>query len=113
MRVVALGTGVRLFLTSILGCPFPGPLSVGAKLPVIVNEAVTTSTKLFGEARHNCRIVIGCILVAVYDMVTIVAALIIAMVDNDIGMGKTGVAGLVASRNGHPICMAYMAVADY
>ena len=86
---------------------------MGSNQPILVDKSVTTFAHLLGCLGHNVRAIVGDIFVAIIDLVAIVTAVVAAMIQGDVGMGKARVAGLGAGGNGYPVGMADMAVAYY
>ena len=59
--------------------PLPATHTVGAALPIIINQTVTPGTELFHVNMHNSGSIVGRIFIAVQNMMAIEAPVIATM----------------------------------
>ncbi|MBT8359355.1 MAG: hypothetical protein KJO32_00240 [Deltaproteobacteria bacterium] len=112
MRVMAFGTGISDPLVPECRIPSAGPLAMGARLPVLVDQTMTSFAQLLRRFGHDVGSVVGHIFVAVINLVAVIAAVVGAMIQGDVGMGKAGIGGLRAGGDGHPERVTEMAIAN-
>ena len=76
MRVMALGAFKIGSLKRGLGRPLPAPISVGAALPVLIDQTMAAGAQFFYIDMHDPGAVIVRIFIAILNEMTVLAAVI-------------------------------------
>ena len=75
--------------------PCSYPFTMGAGQPVIVDQSMAASTKFLNGSNHYSGAVVGHVVVSITDLMAIVTAIIIAMIEVDVSVGKSRITGLL------------------
>jgi len=112
MGVMALSAGKSFSFKHCLRRPFSTPQPVSTALPVFIDQPMAPGAHFFHIDRHDSRSIIGRILVTVLNEMTIVTAIIGAVIQLDDRMGKLGTYH-IGIWNSDPVSMAEKTIADH
>ena len=83
---------------------------MGTRKPIVIDQTMAAGAELLWQLCHNSRTIVCHIFVPVTDHVAVIAPIVFAVVEDDVGVGKSWLTGLLGSGDGHPVSMTDKAV---